>query len=135
MYLEYVSSNIKRRHAEGRRQRKRWIRDRPSHRYRRREGALALLFDVRDRSLQAAGGAPGTVTSGFCDIAFTIVLKLKVVPEINAVLMEADTMPSLAASARNVFDSLSRWQVIMNKTGANVESKVWLAGGGGGFTR
>ena len=38
-------------------------------------------------------------------------------------------MSGLSAAARNVFDSRSRLQVALNKTGANVESRYWLLQG------
>ncbi len=87
-----------------------------------------MIFQVYQDNLTMVQGATGTVTLGFCDIAATIVNKLIEVPEINAVLAEADAMQG-RVQGLNVFDSHSRLQAIMNKTGHNVEHRLWVMQG------
>ena len=50
------------------------------------------------------------------------------VPETHAVLLGAGSLQGLKVGA-NVFDSHSRLQVILNKTGTNVEHRIWVAEG------
>jgi hypothetical protein len=74
-------------------------------------------------------GAPGTVTMNFCDNVSTIAQKLIEVPAINAVLLEADSLVGRTVGTNNVFESQSRLQVILNKSGANVEHRIWWVEG------
>jgi len=87
-----------------------------------------MLFDAYNQNLVMVPGAPGTVTLSFCDSAATIAQKLLEVPEIYAVLLEADSLQGLSVGS-NVFDSNSRLQVILNKTGSNVEHRIWVVEG------
>ena len=59
----------------------------------------------------------------FCDSASATVRKLFDVPEIHAVLLDADSLQGLKMGA-NVFDSHLRLHVILNKTGTNVEHRI-----------
>ena len=87
-----------------------------------------MIFQVYQDNLTMVPGAAGTVTLGFCDCAATIVNKLIEVPEVNAVLSEADALQG-RAQGTNVFDSHSRLQAILNKTGSNVEHRIWVVQG------
>ena len=62
-------------------------------------------------------------TLSFYSIINTAVQKMLGVSDIHAVLQEADSQ------GLSVFDSHSRPRVILNKTGANVEHRVWVVEG------
>ena len=84
------------------------------------------LFNAYNQNLKMTPGALGTVTMYFfCDNASTIAQKLIEVPAINAVLLEADSLAGLTAGTNNVLDSHSLLQVILHKSGANVEHMIW----------
>ena len=84
-----------------------------------------MIFQIYQDNLTMVPGAAGTVTLAFCDCAATIVSKLIEVHEINIVLSEADAMQG-RVQGTNVFDSHTRLQAIMNKTGSNVEHRPYL---------
>ena len=87
-----------------------------------------MIFQVYQENLTMVQGAAGTVTLSFCDCAATIMNKLIEVPEINAVFTEADAMQG-RVQGTNVFDSHTRLQTIVNKTGTNVEHRIWVVQG------
>ena len=87
-----------------------------------------MVNDTYQKNLTMAAGAARAATMSFCDSASTLVQKLFDVPEIRAVLPGADSLQGLKVGA-NVFDSHSRLQVILSKTGTNVEHRVWVAEG------
>ena len=87
-----------------------------------------MIFQIYQDNLTMVPGAAGTVTLAFCDCAATIVNKLIEVHEINTVLSEADAMQG-RVQGTNVFDSHTRLQAIMNKTGSNVEHRIWVVQG------
>ena len=87
------------------------------------------LFNAYNQNLKMTPGAPGTVTLNFVDNASTILNKLIGVPRINAILQEADSLDGLTAGTNNVFDSHSRLQIILNKSGSNVDHRIWLVEG------
>ena len=74
-------------------------------------------------------GAPGTVTMIFDDNVSTIAQKLITIPALNAVLLEAESLAGLTAVTNNAFNSHSRLQVILNKSGPNGETNIWLVEG------
>ena len=59
----------------------------------------------------------------FYNLINTVVQKMLGVPDIHAVLQEADSQ------GVTVFDSHSRLRVILNKTGTNVEHRAWVVEG------
>ena len=87
------------------------------------------LFNAYNQNLKMTPNAPGTVTLNFVDNALTILNKLIGVPRINTILQEADSLDGLSAGMHNVFDSHSRLQIILNKSGSNVEHRIWLVEG------
>ena len=87
-----------------------------------------MIYDAYQKNLTMVPGASGNVTLSFCDSASTIVQKLLEVPDIHAVLMGADSLQGLSVGC-GVFDSHSRLQAILNKTGANVEHRIWVVEG------
>ena len=87
-----------------------------------------MVYDVYHKNLAMVPGAAGTVTINFCDNASTIVQKLFEVPAIHAVLLEADSLQGPKVGG-NVFDSHSRLQAILSKTGSNVDHRTWVVEG------
>jgi hypothetical protein len=82
-----------------------------------------MVYDAYQKNLAMVPGAAGTVTLNFCDTASTVVQKLFDVPAVHAVLLEADALQGLKVGG-NVFDSHSRLQIILNKTGTNVDHRI-----------
>ena len=87
-----------------------------------------MVYDAYQKNLAMVPGAAGTVTLNFCDTASTVVQKLFDVPAVHAVLLEADALQGLKVGG-NVFDSHSRLQIILNKTGTNVDHRIWVVEG------
>jgi len=92
------------------------------------EVTVQMVYDVYHKNLAMVPGAAGTVTLNFCDNASTIVLKLFEVLAIHDVLLEADSLQGLKVGS-NVFDSHTRLQAILNKTGSNVDHRTWVVEG------
>ena len=51
-----------------------------------------MVYDAYQKNLTMVAGAAGTVTMSLCDSASTVVQKLYSVPDIHAVLLEADSL-------------------------------------------
>ena len=73
-------------------------------------------------------GAAATVTLSFCDSAATIVQQPLDVPESHSVRLATDSLRGYMVGS-DVFDSHSRLQAILNKTGSNVEHRIWVVEG------
>ena len=92
------------------------------------EVTAQMVFDVYQKNLAMVPGAAGTVTLNFCDNASSIVRSLFEVLAIHAVLLEADAIQGLRMGS-NAFDSHSRLNAILGKTGTNVEHRLWVVEG------
>ena len=87
-----------------------------------------MVYAAYQKNLTMAAGAAGTVTMSICGSASIVVQKLFDVPDIHAVLLEAGSLQGLKGGC-TVFDSHSRLQEILNKTGTNVEHRIWVVEG------
>ena len=85
-----------------------------------------MVYDACQKNFTMVPGAAGTLS--FFNIVSTVLQKLFEVSDIHAVLLEADSLQGLKVGG-NVLRSHARLRVILNKTGTNVEHRIWAVEG------